>query len=408
MENYRILLIGTLPPHLGTRNYGGVAKVVWALAKALRLKERNIAIAGVGRYYGGDKVVEGIPVYGVRFNAPAILDTIRAALKNIGRFRGMLIKDKLRLLYALYVLNYLSSRIRFHSIHVHHLYHQIPLASKLLLPDIPVIATIHSYHDILNARPHSRELKIVENYNRLLLHTDYVTHVSKSVREQAHSLHITWPCDDSIVYNGIDFSLRNVEYCDTIERQPNQVCFLGSLIESKGVWVLLEAIQAMRPEVENMVLAGRGKLKKEIHRYIRKHKLDNVQMVGYLPRDRAFELMSVSSVLVIPSSSESFGLAYIESVFAGTPVIGYDRVIEEFRQLLDLSEREAEWLIPFNHESEDAQELSQKIRQSLTIKNRETYCQERESLRTKIIADLSWGNIANEYWKTYRSMCGPE
>jgi len=47
MRTVKILVVGTLPPHLGSRNFGGVAQVVWSLAQEYRNLGVSFAIGGI-------------------------------------------------------------------------------------------------------------------------------------------------------------------------------------------------------------------------------------------------------------------------------------------------------------------------------------------------------------------------
>src|SRR5262249_54176445 len=73
----------------------------------------------------------------------------------------------------------------------------------------------------------------------------------------------------------------------------------------------------------------------EIESIIRKHSLqDHVRQVGYVPPDQVDRLYQRSAVCVVPSYYESFGLAALEAMAHGVPVIaaragGLPEIVED-------------------------------------------------------------------------------
>lgn len=104
------------------------------------------------------------------------------------------------------------------------------------------------------------------------------------------------------------------------------VLFLSRLHPVKGLDVLLPAFQHLRqrlPEVD-LVLAGSGSAAYEakIHGDLERFGLSrNVRMPGFVEADQKDRLISEASVFVLPSVQESFGMAVVEAMAAGLPVV---------------------------------------------------------------------------------------
>jgi glycosyltransferase involved in cell wall biosynthesis/GT2 family glycosyltransferase len=101
------------------------------------------------------------------------------------------------------------------------------------------------------------------------------------------------------------------------------VCLMmARLHEEKGHRVLFDALPRVLPQVGPLVvlLAGDGPHREQLESEVRLRGLDSV--VRFLGRrDDIPELISLSSVVVLPSLAESFGLAALEAMSLGRPVV---------------------------------------------------------------------------------------
>lgn len=100
--------------------------------------------------------------------------------------------------------------------------------------------------------------------------------------------------------------------------------FTGNLIDSKRPVLLLEAFRQVVEQHPNARLGiiGDGVLQDKLKRMIAEfHLQDYVKMYGLLQREQIAERYSQCDCFVLPSASETFGVAYIEALAAGLPVI---------------------------------------------------------------------------------------
>lgn len=394
MEKVKVLMIGTLPPELGSKNYGGVARVVWDLARTLHDHEVDIAVGGIGKYYRKFQTRKGINIYGIGFSLSSLVKSVKILFKKEINYSSFSLKNLVKLFYSVYFLLYLSKRISFEVLHVHHVINQIPVAAKLIGIDAQIVSTVHSYTSLINPVSEETEKK---NINLQLSCVDYITHVSHHLKNMGLRKGIKWSCDDKVIYNGIEFLSPNI-----VTYSPHQICFVGSVTKNKGVITLINSLEYLNLS-ENITLniIGEGDQLKVIESLRPKYQ-ENIQMLGQLPREEVFRLMGESQLLVNPSRSESFGLVYLEALSVGTPVIGYHKMLMEFKNYLNIGEdRLQKWLIEFNHEEENTKSLASKIEQGLKVKSSENYFSEKRKIINQINKQFSWNKLAADYKAIY-------
>ena len=96
-----------------------------------------------------------------------------------------------------------------------------------------------------------------------------------------------------------------------------RVCFVGALIERKGVHLLLEAWHKLGLKNAELVLVGtvHGEMKKPLERW----GSDTVKVVGFTPNVQ--DELRRSAVFVFPSECEGFAKSTLEAAACGLPLI---------------------------------------------------------------------------------------
>ena len=105
-----------------------------------------------------------------------------------------------------------------------------------------------------------------------------------------------------------------------------QLLFLSRLDRKKGLDVLLPAFARVHSELptSRLVIAGSGdsSYEKEIRALTKQHSLEScVEFVGFVDGSQRLELLRSSSLFVLPSRDENFGLAVVEAMAVGLPVV---------------------------------------------------------------------------------------
>lgn len=142
------------------------------------------------------------------------------------------------------------------------------------------------------------------------------------------------------------------EDCASDQRDPDQILFLSRLDPKKGVGLLLDALVLARERRSslNLVLAGSGRddFERDVRRMIRKRRLEQaVDMPGFMTGEEKESLLRGSGVFVLPSEEENFGIAAVEALDAGLPVVITREVdvaphVEEYEAGVVVDERSPE------------------------------------------------------------------
>jgi glycosyltransferase involved in cell wall biosynthesis len=107
-------------------------------------------------------------------------------------------------------------------------------------------------------------------------------------------------------------------------RSANRLLFIGRLTPQKGIRALIDAVGAMRHQVE-LDVVGEGPLKSEV--VARANELGiagRVHWLGALPQPSLVELYRRATALVIPSTDEGLGLVAVEAQLCETPVVAFE------------------------------------------------------------------------------------
>ena len=107
--------------------------------------------------------------------------------------------------------------------------------------------------------------------------------------------------------------------------RKKQFVFAGRLDELKGIRFLLEAWKEYSLDGYRLILCGKGPLEEWCHEYIKEHRLENVEMRGFVPNQVVKDVIRESKALILPTKwYEGFPMTIVESYSVGTPVIGTD------------------------------------------------------------------------------------
>lgn len=94
---------------------------------------------------------------------------------------------------------------------------------------------------------------------------------------------------------------------------------VGGLIYIKGHDILLEALRHVKFKYE-LIIIGEGPLMKFYSSMISKYNL-NVKLLGTMTPVQISKVLDQSDLFIMPSRSESFGIAAVEAMASGLPVI---------------------------------------------------------------------------------------
>lgn len=190
-------------------------------------------------------------------------------------------------------------------------------------PDKPILYTVHhtyaQQYQLVPGQRWKRALSLLER--RSYLRTDRFTADSSSTKQSLVEHYQVDPEKVEVLPTGID---RTFFRPLGLPRIPDSLLFVGRLDERKGVKFLLKAMADVHREMASvhLYIAGAGKLRRSLERYVKHHDLDrSVTFLGFISDDDLVRWYNRAQVVVIPSVFEGFGLTAIEALACGTPVI---------------------------------------------------------------------------------------
>lgn len=124
-----------------------------------------------------------------------------------------------------------------------------------------------------------------------------------------------------IIPNIVDTSL--FQYCNSPTKNSFKFISVGNLIPSKGHDKLIQAyINAKFNNNVYLEIIGDGSQYEQLQYQIEKANLKSqIKLWGKLKRSEIAQIMKQCNVFVLASETETFGLAYIEAIASGLPVI---------------------------------------------------------------------------------------
>lgn len=179
----------------------------------------------------------------------------------------------------------------------------------------------------------------LEKYN--LKHCETVVGINQTVADY-YSEYI----DSIVIENCIDYSeFDNVE----VPKQRNKYLFLGRISEEKGIDYLIEALKIVDKKITEKIIfniAGSGDedyIQTLKDRCSLLHHV-TINFLGPVYGEKKIKLYKSSSVFILPSRFESFGIVLLEAMAANCAVIGSNVsgprgiIKSEFGKLVDYTD----------------------------------------------------------------------
>lgn len=307
----RVLSVGSLPPEWGGSTGGGVAsihKVVLEQWLAER-GESTIELVGVLANNWSGQAGPELPT-GVRvFEAP------EADERPQDWYCSLLHRERI------------DCVLFFHIAHRWAYWHSQLCAS------VPAVGAIHSWRAI-TAPAHADT--IVQKRERLQQTLHWFTELivpSAHCAAEGKTLGFRFNREAVIVPNAISREFLTGPLHEESAITYPRIVFVGSLIALKRADLLINAAVSLGVE---LVIIGDGEARAELERQAQASAASNlIYFLGQCSPARIAYELSRSSLLCVPSTSESFGIVYLEALACGIPVVGYAPVLMEIQTKLN-------------------------------------------------------------------------
>ncbi|SDE32018.1 N-acetyl-alpha-D-glucosaminyl L-malate synthase BshA [Pedobacter soli] len=272
---------------------------------------------------------EGHQVHFITYSQPARLDFFSANLF----YHEVSVRDYPLFDYAPYE-SALASKVvdvvRFEQLDVLHVHYAIPHASAAFMAKqilasygihIPVVTTLHGTDITLVGKDPTYKPVVTFSINQ----SDGVTTVSDDLRKDTYN-HFEITKDIKVIPNFIDFSRFSLQAKDHFKKAiaPNNERILihtsnfRKVKRTGDVIRVFEKVQAVIPS--KLLMVGDGPERVYNEQLCRSLNIcENVRFLG--KQDAVEEILSVSDLFLMPSESESFGLAALEAMACKVPII---------------------------------------------------------------------------------------
>jgi glycosyltransferase involved in cell wall biosynthesis len=99
------------------------------------------------------------------------------------------------------------------------------------------------------------------------------------------------------------------------------IAYVARLCRQKQPDVMANVLKAIRDRSLEFVclVAGDGDYRPWLEKFIKKHHLDEIKLLGAIPSDQVRELLAISDVYFMPSESEGIALTLFEAMSMGVP-----------------------------------------------------------------------------------------
>jgi N-acetyl-alpha-D-glucosaminyl L-malate synthase BshA len=220
--------------------------------------------------------------------------------------------------------------VKYENLDILHVHYAIPhaavayMAKKILLTEgryVPVVTTLHGTDITLVGNNNAFAPVVAFSINK----SDGVTAVSESLRQQTYD-YFDIEKEIKVIYNFIDLERFKRNNKDHFRRAiaPDDEYILvhtSNFRKVKRVDDVIRVFHKVHQKVPSkLLLVGDGPERHNLEELCRSLKLcDQIRFLG--KQDAVEELLAVADLFIMPSESESFGLAALEAMACEVPVI---------------------------------------------------------------------------------------
>lgn len=288
--------------------YGGSGVIATELGKALALNGHEVHFISYALPFRLANFVENVVFHEVEMSSYPLFEFPLYSLALASKMVEVAEYEKLDLFHVHYAIPHATSAF---------------LAKEMLKGkiDIKIITTLHGT-DITLVGLEPSFLPLVKFS---IEKSDGVTAVSRFLKEK------------TLTNYDIDKDIKVIpNFVDTELFKPNSDCTFRKNVASKGEKILvhtsnfrqvkrvpdaIKIFDIVQKEIPaKLILVGDGPDRSECERLVRQLNLmDKVKFLG--KQDGLVEILTASDIFLIPSQSESFGLAALEAMACGLPII---------------------------------------------------------------------------------------
>jgi glycosyltransferase involved in cell wall biosynthesis len=369
---------------------GGAGRVAHELAQQFARMHEVVIICPADRtgYIPGKN---GLAVYGIRSAGDTEFQMPELSSSTVRDLFGFLDEFKPDIVHAHEpALMGLIGQVwaRMNSVPFVHTSHVLPTKAV----DFGTVDTINVPAPLINS--HISDFAVHHILSNFFTNCDALIALNQSAYDSIRDFGYTGPV--YIIPNGRALAHYSSKQIADINSDQKTLLFIGFLNERKNQLYLLKALKYL-PVNYYLRLIGKPlnpDYKEKLDKYIRKHKLTNVEFVGQIEHDQIPGFLESAHVFTSASTMEVQSLVVIEALASGTPVVGLsNETIDEL-----ISDDVGAWLARNQKPSEFAEQVRRVC--SLTEDQYGEICQ---NARDRV-AHLDWSTVVQTTTLAYREI----
>ncbi len=232
--------------------------------------------------------------------------------------------------YELALSSKLVDMVKIHNIDVLHVHYAIPhayaayMAKKMLHEegiDVPIVTTLHGTDVTLVGSHPFYKTAVTFSINK----SDAVTSVSQNLKEVTQHLFNTQK-DIKVIPNFIDIEKYQTTYIDCDRHllalpEERVITHVSNFRPVKRIADVVEIFYRIQKELPaKLMMVGEGPERKNAEQLCKTYNIeDKVVFLGN--SNEVNKILCFSDLFLLPSETESFGLAALEAMASGVPVI---------------------------------------------------------------------------------------
>lgn len=267
---------------------------------------------------------------------------------------------------------------------------QVALRLARRLCGFKVMVIVHHMDDYQSDLPEPLRSWRAFRANLLLGAADEILTISEFCRLELHSLHRS--ADHiHVIPPGVEHFLTTSRHR---QKGPSQLLCVAHIVKRKGILDLIEAFAQLKETNVRLLLVGSTEREPgyaaSVRSRIDERGLgDRVSLVGRLSDPELQEAYASSVGFAFPSHFEGFGMAIVEAMSAGLPVVAYR--VSAIPELIRHNENG--WLTEFR----DIAGLSEGLR--LVVEDAAWCKAASEAARKSVAGKYQWGDIRQRFQK---------
>nr|MCR4923004.1 glycosyltransferase family 4 protein [Lachnospiraceae bacterium] len=166
-----------------------------------------------------------------------------------------------------------------------------------------------------------RNIGLLQKYARKYIIKNSKAFIASSSKTKENQI-LLGAREDKIFISELSIDLNNYAKAGLDRTQNNNLIFVGTLIERKGLDLLFDALNLIQDTDWRLFIAGEGHDRDKLVHYAKELSLeDRVEFKGFVAGKELIRLYENSSIFILPTREDCFGLVILEAMCCGLPVI---------------------------------------------------------------------------------------